>query len=190
MHILLTVCVGTLLLFFFWTKNSELQVLPCNGWVVSETAQPTEHFVGFLGSHFARQIRSKSWLIECCVEWFMEVSSHCVFCFLFSHYDKAQIVPNQTFVIYFGTWHHVFDTRTSSFLYLPQCFHLAHLQSPRHSGASGSRSSCCRSQRSAKLSLAEMKPHSAKWWVVEPTSPYFAVYINHFPGNLERNHSF
>lgn len=65
MHILLAVCVGTLLLFFFWTKTSELQVLPSTGELSVKRLQPTEHFVGFLGSHFARQIRSKSWLIEC-----------------------------------------------------------------------------------------------------------------------------
>ena len=91
MHILLAVCVGTLLVFFLDKELVNSKCFPCNGWVVSETAQSTEHFVGFLSSHFARQIRWKSRAIECCVWWFMEVSDHC---FPFFQYDKAKIVQN------------------------------------------------------------------------------------------------
>lgn len=100
MHILLAVCVGTLLLFFFWTKTSELQVLPCNGWVVSETASTYRTLRGV-----SRQSLCKANPVKKLVNWVWcdsWKSQVIVFCLLFSHYDKAQIVPNQIFVIDFG----------------------------------------------------------------------------------------
>ena len=118
MHILLAVCVGTLLLFFSGQKLVNSKCFRATGELSVKRLNLPNASWGFSAVTLQGKSGQKSRWIEYCVEWFVEVSSHCVSCFLFSHYDKAQIVPNQTFVINFGTWHHVFDTCTSSFYYL------------------------------------------------------------------------